>query len=437
MKTIFHAMEEKMLQQFIESKKELLEAAASMSAKERAEGRKEIMESAVIFDVQDGDEHGDLFTVDADGVAFIPIRGKLTNQVDICDGFFSDVTTYGFIQAAAVAADNDPSVNKIKFDISSGGGHVTGVDVCGQILANINKPTEGIVSGMCASAAFWLASQLDEITVTAPTDFVGSIGVAIEFIDVKARDEARGVKRVILTSTDAPDKRVNLDTLEGQAKLVEELDAIHNVFASRVSVGRKVSIEKINKDFGQGGVVIAAEAKKAGMIDNIQNEIKNNGEDRKISSDSDTNNPPAKAGKPNKEEVQEMDLKTLLAENPAAQAQYDANVKLAADTARTEGETAGKEKMQATIKEVSPFIGNAEYPAVIGTTALKILNGEESMITLKASVAAVDAVKEQSATTAAVAETTETGDTVATGPTTDAEKAQSDYDAKKKRLGEV
>lgn len=361
MKTIFHAMEEKILQQFIETKRELLEIASSMSAKERAEGRKEIMEAVTLFDIpEDLENPRDLYNIDGDGDAIIPIRGKLTSQVDICDGFFSDCTTYGFIQAAALAADEDPGVNRIKFHISSGGGHVTGVDATGQVIANLKKPTEGIISGMAASAAYWLASQMNKITVSAPTDFVGSIGVAIEFLDLRKREEAMGVNRIILTSTDAPDKRLDIATEEGQEKVIEELDAIHHVFASRVSVGRNVSIEKINKDFGQGGVVIASKAKKAGMIDVINNEISG--------SSGPAITPPAAAGKPNKE-ASIMNLKELLAANPDAQTEYNAAITIAADTASAEGETAGKtagmEQMKAAFTAALPILSSDSYPDTV------------------------------------------------------------------------
>jgi ClpP class serine protease len=430
MKTIFHAMEPKILEQFIETKRELLEIASGMSAKERAEGRKEIMEAANLFDIPaDLEDPRELFSVTDEGVAIIPISGKLTSEADICDGFFSDCTTYRFISTASIAADNDPSVNKIEFHISSGGGHVTGVDACGQVIAGLQKPTEGVVFGMAASAAFWLGSQMDSLRASAPTDFLGSIGVAIEFIDTRKREEAAGVKRIVLTSTDAPDKRIDIGSEEGQGKMIEELDAIHDVFVARVASGRGVSIEKINNDFGQGGVLIAAQAKKAGMIDSIDNEISST---KTIA----VTQPPAGAGK-TQEEAQKMEtLTAFLAANPAAKVEYDANLKASADTARTEGETAGTEKMQATITAVAPFLNSKDYPAVIGETALNVLKGEDSLITLKASVAAVDAVNQKAETDAAATETDETGETVPTGQVTDAEKTEASLKAHQKRISD-
>lgn len=118
--------------------------------------------------------------------------------------------------------------------------------------------------------------------------------------------------------------------------------------------------------------------------------------------------PPAAAGKP-KEEVQQMALKDLLAANPAAQAEFDREMA----GARAEGEKA----VRATIDKVAPFLSSNQYPRVIGETALKVLKGEESMVTLTASVAAVDAVRESAAAAAAASETGATGATPPQQPT--------------------
>jgi ClpP class serine protease len=425
MKTIFHALEEKTLQQFIETKKELLEIASGMTAKERQEGRVEIMEAAVLYDVpEDMESASDLYTVDGDGNAIIPIQGKLTPQADICDGFFSDCTTYGFIQQATLAADEDPSVREIKFHISSGGGYVEGCDATGQVIAGCKKKTTAIVSGMAASAAYWIASQADKIVLSAPTDFVGSIGVAVEVIDTRKREEAAGIKRIVLTSTDAPDKRIDLATEEGQGKMIDELDAIHEVFVSRVAGGRNVTIEKINKDFGQGGIVIASQAKKAGMVDAIINEISGTKTQiEPVNSDGD-NKTPAAAGKP-KQEARSMNLTELLAANPEAKVEHENLIA----SARSEGETAGREEVQAVITAASPFIGNKDYPT-LGEMAVEVLKGDESIVTLKASVATIDSVKEQQKEALATDETTDTGETQPSGPTSDADKAEQEFQAR-------
>jgi hypothetical protein len=75
--------------------------------------------------------------------------------------------------------------------------------------------------------------------------------------------------RRTFTSTDAPDKRVDASTEEGQAKIVAHLDDLHALFVRRVARGRGVSAETVTADFGRGGIVIAEKAMKVGMIDRV------------------------------------------------------------------------------------------------------------------------------------------------------------------------
>lgn len=402
MKTLFHAMEEKTLARFLETKQELLAVAQTMTADARQAGRAEIMEAAVIYDVPDDmSDPRELYRVDAAGTAVIPVCGKLTAEVDICDGFFSDVTTYGFITAAAQAADADPYVKQIAFHFATGGGTVTGVDNCARAIAGLKKPTEARVCGMCASAGYWLASQCDRIVCTSPTDFVGSIGVAMELVDMRKADEARGVKRYVLTSTDAPDKRPDIGTKAGRDKYVEELDALHDVFVRRVAAGRGVTADVVNADFGRGGVLIASRAMTSGMIDAVDDDMQADDMPPGQEPEELTPQPPAaEAGTTQKREVQQMTLKELLAANPAAKAEHDA----ALASARAEGEKAGKDAMQATVAKVSPFLTSADYPETIKKTAVAVLKGEQTAANFDAVVAAVDAVREERAASAAAEE---------------------------------
>ena len=92
-----------------------------------------------------------------------------------------------------------------------------------------------------------------------------------------------------------------------------------------------------------------------------------------------------------------MTLAKLLSENPAAQAEYDAAI----SAAEAKGEKTGQDSMKATIETVAPFLANAEYPSIVGATALKVLKGDAQALELTCAVAAVDAVKQQAAGAAA------------------------------------
>lgn len=98
-----------------------------------------------------------------------------------------------------------------------------------------------------------------------------------------------------------------------------------------------------------------------------------------------------------------LSLKQLLAENPAAQAEYDAN--LAA--ARAEGGQAAK----ATIEKVSPFLTSEDYGQAVKKAAVAVLKGEQTAANFDAVVSAVDAVREERAAEAAKKESGEQKET--------------------------
>jgi len=269
-----YAMEAGFLSRLRSDRRELLKVARTLgTAAEMREARADLIASAHVLLAPKPGETKALYAVDADGVAHIPIVGELTPsaQTDACGAYTAEaLTEYGYISAASLAADADPKVSAIAYDVNSPGGYVDGVDAVAQIIAAVSKPTIAYVDGMAASAAYWLASQADRIVALSPASTVGSIGVAAEEYDDSAALESEGIAHRVYTSTDAPDKRPNTATPEGRAKIIAHLDDVHSVFVRRVSDGRNVSAKKVNEDFGRGGVVIAEKALAAGMIDEVR-----------------------------------------------------------------------------------------------------------------------------------------------------------------------
>ncbi|HEU5076029.1 MAG TPA: S49 family peptidase, partial [Polyangiaceae bacterium] len=112
------------------------------------------------------------------------------------------------------------------------------------------------------SAAYALAAATGNIEATHAAATFGSVGVVTSmFVDSRI---------VHLSSTDAPKKRPDPKTPEGQADIREHLDAVHDLFADAIASGRKTTKANVNQNFGRGAVVLAAEAKKRGMIDSIR-----------------------------------------------------------------------------------------------------------------------------------------------------------------------
>lgn len=201
------------------------------------------------------------------GVAKIDISGVLGNA------WYYD-TEYNTIIQKTIEAESRPDVKSIDFIIDSPGGLVSGVEEAARTIKSVTKPTKAIVKNIAASAAYWLASQTDEIIAMNESAQVGSIGVMAVFYDWSKWEEKNGIKEIKIISSKAPDKNPDIKTEKGMKKYQTEIDKLHDIFAKNVANGRNTTIEDVNENFGQGGVLFSEEAKKAGMIDFINLSIK-------------------------------------------------------------------------------------------------------------------------------------------------------------------
>ena len=206
-------------------------------------------------------EGAELFRLE-DGAARIPVVGVLTKQPDFFLSIFGPGSAvYGDLIAAVQAAEASDSVDRIILEIDSPGGEAAGFFETAQAIAATTKPTEAHVTDRAASGAFGLAAMADSISVNNPMALVGSVGVAVQ---VRVSENV-----VKIASTEAPNKRPDPTTEEGVAAIRVELDALHAQFAGVIATGRGISVDKVNADFGRGGMVIAEKALQAGMIDGI------------------------------------------------------------------------------------------------------------------------------------------------------------------------
>lgn len=212
---------------------------------------------------------------------FIDVSGVLTKKPDIMAMLFGGGNcTYSSIIDSVNLLDNDKSVSEIILNIDSPGGSVNGMFETMYAIRDSVKPVKAVVSGMCASAAYGLASQASEIKSTSVANFVGSIGVATSvYIDDNIID---------ITSSNAPNKRPDARTDAGKKIIQDELDAIESLFMEAIAQGRGVSEDIIKNNFGKGGVLLAKDALKMGMIDGIVSEYKTKPKKKVVSMDLET-----------------------------------------------------------------------------------------------------------------------------------------------------
>lgn len=97
------------------------------------------------------------------------------------------------VGAAVESFSKNDSISQVAFVIQSGGGGIPGVKELADRISMMPKPKYAFVSGLCASAAYWIASSSDLI-FTTETSEVGGVGVYLSFFDDTKMLEEMGLK---------------------------------------------------------------------------------------------------------------------------------------------------------------------------------------------------------------------------------------------------
>jgi signal peptide peptidase SppA len=209
----------------------------------------------------------------APGVAVIPVPGPIVPHAGMVDDTSSELTSIENLQKQFRAALADPFVGAVLFNIDSPGGSADLVpEFAAEILAarGGDKPIWAVANTDAASAAYFIASQADRLLVT-PSGYVGSIGVYTAHTDISAAMEKAGVKTTLIS---AGEFKVDGNPFEpltdtAAAEMQTQVDAIYEVFVQAVADGRGTDTKTVNDTFGQGRMVMAAEAVKRGMADGV------------------------------------------------------------------------------------------------------------------------------------------------------------------------
>lgn len=204
-----------------------------------------------------------------DGVAIVPVIGPLFRYANL----FTELSGASSVQMIATdfqAALDDRTVRAIVLDVDSPGGEVNGIDEMAAMVmaARDRKPIVAHIGHLGASGAYWIASAASRVTA-ASTAMVGSVGAVMKVLDTRERDARSGVRTIEIVSSQSPDKRIDPSTDAGAARLQIVVDRIAEEFVAAVARQRGVSIESVLADFGRGGVLVGADAARAGMVDGV------------------------------------------------------------------------------------------------------------------------------------------------------------------------
>jgi signal peptide peptidase SppA len=182
--------------------------------------------------------------------------------------WFAD-TDYPSVRASVRRALADPSVRTIDLFVDSPGGSVLGLPETADAIhaANRVKPVRAFVTGIAASAAYWLASQASTITLT-PSGEVGSVGVLDIHADITKALENSGVKLTAVTAGEHKVERAPFTPLsdDARARMQSGVNAWYGDFLSTVRRGRGARVSA-SSNYGGGRMLSSREALAAGMVD--------------------------------------------------------------------------------------------------------------------------------------------------------------------------
>ena len=183
---------------------------------------------------------------------YLAIRGYLTTDP------VADVDTSAYSAIKQWIEGQEPGA-AITLDIDSPGGDITGLEaLCAAIKAH-EGPTVAYVSGVAASAGYWIASSCDQI-VAVESAMIGSVGTMLP----KALEP---VPETDVVATLSPRK----NAADDQWQVL--IDASCERFLSHVATSRgwpQTDLEAIADRVGNGKMMTAQEAMARGLIDRIE-----------------------------------------------------------------------------------------------------------------------------------------------------------------------
>lgn len=198
-----------------------------------------------------------------DGVAVIKVSGPLFRYANLMTRICG-ATSYELLAQDFNKAVQNPNIKGILLDIDSPGGEVNGCSELSDMIyqARGTKPIIAYASGACCSGAYWIASACDKI-LAADTAVLGSIGV----VSVFEKDDDD--KTVEIVSSQSPNKRPDVNTEAGKAKIQARVDELAEVFIAKVARNRGITAVDVVKNFGAGDVSVGQHAVRNGLADGL------------------------------------------------------------------------------------------------------------------------------------------------------------------------
>ncbi len=205
-------------------------------------------------------------------VAVVPLRGIIAPRASMTPNSSTGggATAEEFTGAIETAAADD-QVKAIVIDGDTPGGNVLGIDEASAAVAAVRgvKPIVVQVTGNLASAGYWIGASADEI-VMSPSSQAGAIGVRTAYDDITEALAKQGVAREIIAAGKYKGEGL-IGPLSGETRAYMQgrIEDYYTMFVDRVAAGRDVAASAVREGFGEGRMLGAAAAVRAGMADRI------------------------------------------------------------------------------------------------------------------------------------------------------------------------
>jgi ClpP class serine protease len=205
------------------------------------------------------------------GIAILPLTGVLSPNPDPFERFFgaTDTIAWGRAFSGLVA---DPDVSIIVVPVNSPGGDYCNTPEVSDLVfsARQKKQVIVVVSGMMASAAFWIGSSAGEVYASPSTE-VGSVGVLALHRDYSLANAQQGVTPTLVTSSRFKGERSPDFPLGAEAKseLQRRVDQAGQEFHLALARNRNTSPATVATKYGEGRMMPTKSALQIGMIDGV------------------------------------------------------------------------------------------------------------------------------------------------------------------------
>lgn len=167
------------------------------------------------------------------------------------------------------AAEANPRICGIVFAIDGPGGMVSHLDQAAKAIADCAKPTATVVTGMMASAHFWIGTAADRTFIASPLCEVGSVGVVITHYSFKEYFRINGIdyREIYPDTADLKNKEIRVLVDDDDESLIKaKAEKIHKIFAE--TVARNLGIDYDSElPLFRGEMFYGDEAVALGYID--------------------------------------------------------------------------------------------------------------------------------------------------------------------------